>query len=435
MRGKDLIVATLFGGGSSGGGGGSAAVSPKEVNFYDYDGTCVHAYTVAEAQTLSELPAGPEHPGLVFQGWNWSLEDVKGLTRAMNIGAMFTTDDGTTRLYITLQEGRTSPMLGVGVNGTVTVDWGDGTEPDVLTGTSLNTAKWTPNHAYEKPGDYVIRLMVDGQASILGNSNSNQYAYIMRYASGSDARNLVYQNALRAVELGIGMNVGNSAFYRCRSLERVSFSSGNVLNLALDMFNECSNLRYVTIPDTCVNVGASGSFCSCSSLTTVSLPNSLAKINQEAFKKCTALKDITLPDSIKEITGSGLFSGCVNIKTVVFPKDVVVLKPDTLRQCHSLVSVTIPDSVNSFGNMMLSECSSITKLRIPTGVMSIGYGVFDNCSGLKVLDFTTHTAVPSLTYKITSLPADCEIRVPAALYDEWIAATNWATYAANIKAY
>ena len=156
MVGKDLIMATLFGsgGGSSGSGGGGSsgggavAVSPKEVNFYDYDGTCVHAYTVAEAQALSELPAGPEHPGLVFQGWNWSLEGVKGLTRAMNIGAMYTTDDGTTRLYITLQEGRTSPMLGVGVNGTVTVDWGDGTEPDVLTGTSVSTTKWTPNHAY-----------------------------------------------------------------------------------------------------------------------------------------------------------------------------------------------------------------------------------------------------------------------------------------------
>jgi hypothetical protein len=53
-------------------------------------------------------------------------------------------DDGKTRVYISLPEGRTSPMLGCCPNGTVTVDWGDGTEPDVLTGTSTSSVKWTP---------------------------------------------------------------------------------------------------------------------------------------------------------------------------------------------------------------------------------------------------------------------------------------------------
>ena len=52
-------------------GGGSGSVSPKEVNFYDYDGTLVAAYTVAEAKALTALPDGPVHEGLVFQGWNW----------------------------------------------------------------------------------------------------------------------------------------------------------------------------------------------------------------------------------------------------------------------------------------------------------------------------------------------------------------------------
>ena len=46
-----------------------------------------------------------------------------------------TPTDGKTRVYIHLEYGRTSPMLGVCPNGTVTVDWGDGTEPDTLTGT------------------------------------------------------------------------------------------------------------------------------------------------------------------------------------------------------------------------------------------------------------------------------------------------------------
>jgi uridine kinase len=51
-----------------------------------------------------------------------------------------------------------------------------------------------------------------------------------------------------------------------------------------------------------------------------------------------------------------------------------------------------------------------------------------------IYDFTQHTAVPTLanTEAFYNIPADCEIRVPAALADEWKAATNWSTYASKI---
>ena len=49
---------------------------------------------------------------------------------------------------------------------------------------------------------------------------------------------------------------------------------------------------------------------------------------------------------------------------------------------------------------------------------------------LKCLDFSRATAVPALTsLSGLSIPADCEIKVPLALYEEWLAATNWAGYA------
>ena len=54
-------------GGSGGGGsGGSSAASPKDVNFYDYDGTLVASYSLSEAQSLTALPDGPTHDGLTF---------------------------------------------------------------------------------------------------------------------------------------------------------------------------------------------------------------------------------------------------------------------------------------------------------------------------------------------------------------------------------
>ena len=48
----------------------------KDVNFYDYDGTVLYAYTAQEALALSALPEAPTHEGLTFQGWNRTLAQL-----------------------------------------------------------------------------------------------------------------------------------------------------------------------------------------------------------------------------------------------------------------------------------------------------------------------------------------------------------------------
>ena len=97
---------------TGGGGGSTSDVEMKDVNFYDYDGTIVTSWTLEELATKTALPDYPSHEGLICQGWNWSLADLKTTNRKMNVGAMYITDDGKTRIYIHLEEGRTSPMLG-----------------------------------------------------------------------------------------------------------------------------------------------------------------------------------------------------------------------------------------------------------------------------------------------------------------------------------
>lgn len=44
--------AKITGTGSGTGSGGGGPASPKDVNFYDYDGTLIRSYTLAEAQAL-----------------------------------------------------------------------------------------------------------------------------------------------------------------------------------------------------------------------------------------------------------------------------------------------------------------------------------------------------------------------------------------------
>lgn len=111
-------------------GGGSAPaeeIKESDVNFFDYDGTLIASYTEAEAKTLTTLPTPPKHSGLVFQGWNYTLEEVIANADMADIGALYTTDDGATRLEIEIAE---REVVKVSFSQTkaegVSIDWGFG---------------------------------------------------------------------------------------------------------------------------------------------------------------------------------------------------------------------------------------------------------------------------------------------------------------------
>ena len=387
-------------------GGGITPGAPGDITFYDYDGTIVTSWTLEELATKTALPDYPSHEGLTCQGWNWSLADLKTTNRKMNVGAMYITDDGKTRIYIRLEEGRTSPMLGVCPNGTVTVDWGDGTTPDTLTGTSTSTVKWTPNHAYAAPGDYVIKLTVDGAMGFYGTTSSNQYSAILRYSSGSDARNYVYQNSVQKIEIGSGVtSIGVSAFYYCYSLASITIPN-SVTRINIYTFSYCYSLASVTIPNSVTSIG-DRAFNNCYSLASITIPNSVTSINSYTFAYCTSLASVTIPNGVTRIGNYAFY------------------------YCYSLASITIPNGVTSIGDSAFNHCYSLASITIPNGVTRIGISAFYGCYGVAFYDFTACTTVPTLadTDAFGNISADCQIRVPASLVDEWKVATNWSTYA------
>ena len=451
----DKSGAVITGTMDAGGGGANPTAVSKAVNFRDYDGTALYSYTVEEAAALTALPPLPTHDGLICQGWNWSLDSIKAMGRAVEVGAMYVTDDGKTRIYIHLEDGRTSPMLGCCPNGTVTVDWGDGTEPDTLTGTSTSTVKWTPTHEYSAAGDYVINLSVSGSVSFAGRSSSNQYSYLLRYSSGADTRNQVYQSAIQKVEIGggvtsIGVNafqncyslssitipdgvtsIGVNAFQSCYSLSSITMPNG-VTSIGDNVFNYCYSLSSITMPNGVTSIG-NRAFAYCSSLSSITIPNSVTSINTYAFNSCQSLSSITIPNSVTLI-GNGAFNSCYSLSSITIPNSVTSIDIYTFFYCYSLSSITIPDGVTSIGNNAFQNCYSLSSITMPNSVTLIGNGAFQNCYGVRYYDFTRHTAVPTLsnTNAFNNIAADCEIRVPAALAGEWKAATNWATYANKI---
>ena len=394
------------------GGGAAVSVPMKDVNFYDYDGTRLYSYTVAEAAALTELPPLPTRDGLICQGWNWNLADIKAMGRAVDVGAMYITDDGKTKIYITLPEGRTSPMLGCAVNGDVVIDWGDGTAPDTLTGTSVTAAKWTPNHNYTQPGDYVITLTVNGQASLIGKSSGAEYLDyhgFLRHDAENSPLDYIYSNAVKKIELGENMTrVGTSAFANCYMLHSITLSEGVTL-IGSYAFTNCVRLRNVI------------------------LPRGVTRTNTEAFVQCSSLERVVMPFGITSIR-DGSFLYCYSLIAARIPDTVEEVDEFIFADCRSLREIVLSESMYSTGFGTYEGCLNLISVIIPKNISTIEPQSFKDCYSVRYYDFASHTSIPTLSAvnAFDGIADDCEIRVPSALADAWKAATNWATYADHI---
>ena len=96
-----------------------------------------------------------------------------------------------------------------------------------------------------------------------------------------------------------------------------------------------------------------------------------------------------------------------------------------------LSKVTIPQSVVSINSNAFYSCYNLLEVKVLSSSITIGNGVFSYCDSILKFDFTSATSIPTLlnTSAFSSINGICKIYVPDALYDEWIVATNWATYA------
>lgn len=287
--------------------------------------------------------------------------------------------DGKTYLYIKIAEkGRMNVPLYFSqtvANG-VTIDWGDGSATQTLSDErDVNTT-----HTYADVGEYTISLNPSSGCTLGLGHNSSSYC-VMGNTAGSGG---VYCSMLQAVEIGRNVtSITNYAFYYCISLASVVISSG-VTSIGNYAFYKCYSLANVVIPDSVTSIGSL------------------------AFDSCYTLKSIVIPDSVTIINEGG-FRYCYTLKSVVIPNSVSIFK-DSFYECYSLVSIVIPDSV------------------------TINNYAFRMCYGMAFYDFRASTKVPTLsgTNAFQGIPSDCKIVVPDDLYDEWVAATNWSSFASKI---
>ena len=466
---------------TGGGGGGS---SDGDVVFIDYDGSIVTAKTKAEINAMSsdsDLPAFPSHTGLIAQGWNWTVAQLKAQLTAMPdqkvyVGQMYVTESGKTEIDVEMQESRLDPILCIAVNGEVSVDWGDETTPDTVTGSAISSRIAIP-HTYANSGCYTIKIsVISGVFRFYGGTNKDNIL-VKQTSSSSEHENKVYTNCVRKIRFGIGTNtigsfsfyncffltsitipksitsIGNTAFGYCSSLKSVTIPNSvtsmntsivsycyslesiaipaGVTSITGSAFSHCYSLEGVSIPNNATSIGNSA-FISCNAIKKISIPNGVTSIGSSVFNACISITDIVIPNGISAVESS-TFSGCSNIKSVTIPNSVTKIKDYAFQNCSSLFSIIIPNDVTTIGPTAFQNCYSLARITVPSSVTSIGNNAFKNCYGVAEYHILPTTPPTLGTTVFDGIQSDCIIYVPQGTLSAYQSATNWSTYASYMR--
>ena len=383
--------------------------SPKEsdINFWDYDGTLLYSWTLAELTTKTELPPLPSHDGLICQGWNWTLADIKDAGRELDIGALYITDDGKTRLYVDVDTEMWDDFelsYWRSTNDAVTVNWGDGGVAEVS-----QTSGWvTLRHVYESSGAYMITLAISGSATILFNHPLSE---------GEDYVSRARIGMLTKVELGANVKISYFAFGMAVKMQTFTAPMGTIFD-GSRIFEQCTALRAFIAPAV---LPGTQTFYNATTIRIVSTVKGNVMGQSFVNTAITRLNcDLTVANQAQALER-------VHIKAVNG-------QVGDFSSCRSLLEVTIPADATTFVAAAFRGDNALRRVTCLGNIASIPAQVFQRCYSLRFVDFTHCTAVPTLANvnAFDQTHAQLEIRVPASLADAWKAATNWSSLADHI---
>ena len=384
----------------------------SDINFWDYEGTLLYSWTLAELATKTELPPLPSHDGLICQGWNWTLQDIKDAGRELDIGALYITDDGKTRLYVDVDTETWDDFVlnyWQSHHNATTVDWGDGTTPE----TKYDYSFVEHRHTYASSGSYVITMSVkEGTTMGLGRDD---WMLIAKGAADSGRCAM-----LRKVEVGARVTtINNNTCQNCSRLESISVPQ-NVDVEGYATFNQATQLRVIVI-QSITNVFRT--FYACTNLRAITGTGTMDYTDQYTIAG-TAVRQL---NAAVTTAYSAPALERVHIKAVNG-------QVGDFSSCRSLLEVTIPADATTFVAGAFSGDNALRRVMCLGDIASIPAQVFQRCYPLRFVDLTHCTAVPTLANvnAFDETHAQLEIRVPASLADAWKAATNWSSLADHI---
>lgn len=152
-------------------------------------------------------------------------------------------------------------------------------------------------------------------------------------------------------------------------------------------------------------------FEACNNLTSCNFP-SITSIADYAFRDCKVLQTVNAP--LVTYIGSYAFQFCVELATADFPL-LTTIDNSAFRYCKLLTVLDFP-LLQSISTYSINNCSALTAL------------ILRKTDGLCKLRDTNGISATPIASGVGY------IYVPSALIEQYKAATNWSTYAAQFRA-
>ena len=201
-------------------------------------------------------------------------------------------------------------------------------------------------------------------------------------------------------------------------------STDIIINIGEKVFCDCKALTRVNLPAaTTINNYA---FMNCSALVNANLPVA-TNIGRSIFSNCPVLTDIALP--MVTIVSPSSFSRCLALTNITLSK-ATYIDSSAFSNCKALTSINLPAATTISGNAFIS-CGALTNVSLPSAT-SIGSNVFLYDDALTSLELSGPTVCTATSDP--KISANCKIKVPANLLEQYKTATNWSKYASQFVA-
>lgn len=351
------------------------------IEVFDYDGTILKAARLNSGETFT-LPSAPSHERLIFQEWSCPYpitnNTITVRDQDLSIGAVYKTASGKCEFDILLTR-VTGLTVQLYLQGTI--EWGDGNS-QTSTATSVT-------HTYAAAGNYTIK--VSGVATIsrtiFGQTEQYKNYYLLRA-------------------------------FLCEGITSVA-----------EAFRSCSTLEIATLPRGVTDVGNS-IFCYCHGLRCSAVPSTATRVGKDGYKNCSAMRYISLPRTLETLDNQ-VFYYCYAVRNFVIPDGITAIGYGTFQSCVSLQELRLPDGIMSIGNSALNYCYPIKLVKLPSALTSIGTNALAYGYATQIYDFRNAASIPTMsdTNAFYYINKAAKIVVPDHLYNEWVVATNWSTYA------
>ena len=299
----------------------------------------------------------------------------------------------------------------------------------------------------------VIPKVINTINDYYGYSSAVEYISIPKGAN--IGASFLYVTPLKRLAINAG-TLGNQFIYSCRLLEKVKLTTTST-TLMNNSFANCYNLKNVEInSDTLTTLGNSV-LSNCQNLESVKLPDSITTIGNNVCSTAYALKEIKIPENTLTI-GNNFCQACYNLEKISMPNSVTAVGTNFCSSCQNLQNfvvstsltelpsgyyngasavkdkeIIIPDNINF---VPLRGMYLVESIVLPANLQTLNSQFGSYMYNCKLFDFRKVAVVPvrdnqttSLTFFFEGMGKDIKIVVPDALYDTWIADSNWINLA------